>query len=179
MDDQPQIRFEEVYRATYEQILGYVSRRCPSPEDAADVVAETYTVAWRRVTEIPPGDQARLWLYGVARRTLANHARGERRRALHLAQLRAQTDRLFAAHAEGDTGSRGVREAFEQLSDDDREVLSLAHWEGLDPGGIAAVLGCSRNAVRIRMHRARKRFARALEDASAPRQMPIIREESH
>lgn len=60
-------RFEAVYRATYDQILGYAVRRCDSPEDAADVVAETFAIAWRRVERLPEGDEARLWLYGVAR----------------------------------------------------------------------------------------------------------------
>ncbi|SDH90290.1 RNA polymerase sigma-70 factor, ECF subfamily [Sinosporangium album] len=73
-------RFEAVYRRTYEQILGYAVRRCSSPEDAADVVAETYVIAWRRITELPDGEAGKLWLYGVARRVLANHRRSEQRR---------------------------------------------------------------------------------------------------
>ncbi|MFD0852998.1 RNA polymerase sigma factor, partial [Actinomadura adrarensis] len=64
-------RFEAIYTATYEPILGYVLRRCPSPDDSADVVAETFTVAWRRLDEVPDGDRAPLWMYGVARRVLA------------------------------------------------------------------------------------------------------------
>lgn len=67
--------FAEVYAATYKPLLGYALRRCDSPEDAADVVAETFTIAWRRATDMPAGPQARLWLYGVARRVLANGTR--------------------------------------------------------------------------------------------------------
>ncbi|NED53722.1 RNA polymerase subunit sigma-24, partial [Micromonospora aurantiaca] len=40
--------FAAVYAATYRPLLGYALRRCDSPEDAADVVAETFTIAWRR-----------------------------------------------------------------------------------------------------------------------------------
>ncbi|MEV4369083.1 sigma-70 family RNA polymerase sigma factor [Nonomuraea sp. NPDC049637] len=90
----PGTRFVEVYESTYEPILGYVLRRCPHPEDAADVVAETFTTAWRRIEELPEGDEARLWLYGVARRVLANHRRGERRHEQRTAALR---DRLTAS----------------------------------------------------------------------------------
>jgi RNA polymerase sigma-70 factor (ECF subfamily) len=46
-------------------------------------------------------------------------------------------------------------------------VLALSAWEGLDHGQIAVVLGCSRNAVRIRMHRARRRLAARLPDGTA------------
>jgi RNA polymerase sigma-70 factor (ECF subfamily) len=44
-----------------------VLRRTDNADDAADVIAETFLTAWRRLDEIPAGDQARLWLYGVAR----------------------------------------------------------------------------------------------------------------
>ena len=61
-------------------VLAYALRRAAGPEDAADVVAETFLIAWRRLSDIPAGAEARLWLYGVARHTLANQRRGERRR---------------------------------------------------------------------------------------------------
>jgi DNA-directed RNA polymerase specialized sigma24 family protein len=67
--------FAAVYAKTYRSLLGYALRRCHSPDDAADVVAETFTIAWRRAADLPAGDEARLWLYGVARRVLANHLR--------------------------------------------------------------------------------------------------------
>ncbi|MEU4577111.1 RNA polymerase sigma factor [Nonomuraea sp. ATR24] len=156
-------RFEAVYRRTYEQILGYAVRRCASPEDAADVVAETYVVAWRRMSELPDGEAGRLWLYGVARRVLANHRRSERRRLTRHAELTAELERLYAPPVHPSGGQDGVAEAMGMLADGDRELLALALWEELDPGEIATVLGCSRNAVRIRLHRARKRFAKALE----------------
>ncbi|MGW0198959.1 RNA polymerase sigma factor [Nonomuraea sp. NPDC003201] len=157
-------RFETVYRRTHEQILGYAVRRCSSPEDAADVVAETYVIAWRRIAELPDGESGRLWLYGVARRVLANHRRGERRRLTRHAELTEEIEHLYAS-ASPESGHDGVDEAMSMLSDADRELLALALWEGLDPGEIAQVLDCSRNAARIRLHRARKRFAKALEQA--------------
>ncbi|MER6946574.1 sigma-70 family RNA polymerase sigma factor [Nonomuraea sp. NPDC000554] len=174
-------RFETMYRQTYEQILGYAMRRCSSPEDAADVVAETYVIAWRRIAELPHGEAGRLWLYGVARRTLSNHRRGERRRATRHVELTSEVEVLYAPPSL-QTGTDEAGEAMEMLSDDDRELLALAFWEELDPGEIAAVLGCSRNAARIRLHRARKRFAKALEKTrrSMPRleARPLIEKES-
>ncbi|MBB6347935.1 sigma-70 family RNA polymerase sigma factor [Nonomuraea muscovyensis] len=174
-------RFEAVYRRTYEQILGYAVRRCSSPEDAADVVAETYVVAWRRMTELPDGEAGRLWLYGVARRVLANHRRSERRRLTRHTELTAEIEQLYAApshHSE----QHGVDEAMNMLADSDRELLALTLWEGLDPGEIATVLDCSRNAARIRLHRARKRFAKALEktrpSAAGFASRPLVEKES-
>jgi DNA-directed RNA polymerase specialized sigma24 family protein len=71
-------RFAHLYRDHARGILGYALRRCPDPEDASDVVAETFLAAWRRLPEVPSGAEARLWLYGTARLVLANQRRGER-----------------------------------------------------------------------------------------------------
>ncbi|HET9517049.1 MAG TPA: RNA polymerase sigma factor [Actinoplanes sp.] len=165
MDDDRTPRFEALYAATFPLVLGYALRRCDGPEDAADVAAETFAVAWRRMDAIPPGEQARLWLYGVARNVLANHRRGLARRHELSAALAAEVTKRYEPSAEDCAGLHPVGALFRQLSDVDRELLSLVAWEGLDPGGIAVVLGCSRNAVRIRLHRARRRFAALLEAA--------------
>jgi len=161
---EPQRRFEAIYETHYPAVLSYVRRRTDSPDDAADVIAETFTTAWRRVDDVPAGDEARLWLYGVARRVLANQRRGETRRS-------ALADRLRRELAESDPAAsiehdhREIRAAFARLSPDDRELLSLVGWEGLATEEIATVLGCSRANVRLRLHRARKRLARELESA--------------
>lgn len=170
--EQRRLRFEEVYAANHAGILGYVVRRTENAQDAADVLAETFLTAWRRLDDVPPGDDARLWLYGVARRLLANHHRGQRRRSALTDELGGQLRVELSAHRppehRGDNAA--IAAAFRSLPDGDRELLSLVGWEGLDHGQLATVLGCSRNAVRIRLHRARRRFARELErrDVSEP-----------
>ncbi|NRQ38369.1 RNA polymerase sigma factor [Nonomuraea sp. NN258] len=164
MDDDRRRRFEDVYAQTYEQILGYAMRRCDSPEDAADVVAETFAVAWRRVDLLPGGGEARLWLYGVARNVLANHRRGDARRRLRNVRLDTDIADLYARTPECGVELSDIARAFGALPEDDRELLSLVAWEGLDHGQIAKILNCSRNAVRIRLYRARRRFSHALAD---------------
>ncbi|MEV6981869.1 sigma-70 family RNA polymerase sigma factor [Sphaerisporangium sp. NPDC051017] len=176
MDDDRKMLFERVYLDTYEPILGYATRRCDSPEDAADVVAETFEIAWRRLDDLPPGEQARLWLYGVARNVLANHRRGLMRRHVHQAGLREDVADLYArtSLSEERMEFAAIARVFRDLSDEDRELLSLVAWEGLDAGEIAGVLGCSRNAARIRLHRARRRFSRGLA-AAGVEHMPMSR----
>jgi RNA polymerase sigma factor (sigma-70 family) len=169
-------RFEDVYAANHAAVLGYVLRRTGNGDDAADVIAETFLTAWRRLDDIPPGDQARLWLYGVARRVLANHRRGERRRSALADRLRADLATAPCCTGppppgEGDLADLG--RAFRRLPETDQELLALAGWEGLDAGQIAVTLGCSRNAARIRLHRARRRLAAELAAAAShPRPAP-------
>jgi len=117
--DDRQDRFQAIYQACHAAVLGYVVRRTASPEDAADVMAETFLTCWRRLAEVPPGPEARLWLFGVARRTLANHHRGERRRLALADRLRddlvtayrppqhtAQESRIAAASCSRSTRGR-------------------------------------------------------------------------
>jgi RNA polymerase sigma-70 factor (ECF subfamily) len=160
MDDR-KVGFEAIFNATYEAISGYALRRCSSPHDAADVVAETFAIAWRRVDEMPTGDAARLWLYGVARRVLANHRRGERQRRLRTTELGDEVAALIGDPLDASI----IATAFGELSEADREILGLVAWEGLDRDAIATVLGCSRSTARVRLHRARVRFSRVLRTA--------------
>jgi RNA polymerase sigma-70 factor (ECF subfamily) len=156
-------RFQTLYEENYERLLGYALRRA-GREDAADVVAETFLVAWRRLDEVPTGEEARLWLYGTARRVLANQQRGDRRRERLAGRVRTHVVHEVE-HGPADSEFEGAAAAFARLRPDDRELLALVAWEGLDAGEVARVCGCSRNAARIRLHRARRRFARELARA--------------
>ena len=135
-------------------MLGYALRRVDEPADAADVVAETFLVAWRRLGDVPEGEAARGWLLGVARRVPANHRRGERRRD-GLADRLARE--VMAVPVERD-GHEVVRRALARLGDEDRELLLLAGWEGLAPAEIAKATGTLAVTVRSRLHRARRRL---------------------
>lgn len=163
--DERRERFRRIYDVNYTSLLGYALRRTDSPADAHDVVADTFLVAWRRLEDVPEGDRARLWLYGTARKVLANHHRGQRRRRRLAGRLQHDRPREI----EGESRANGVGEveqiaaAFERLSETDRELLILVGWEQLDAGQLAEVLDCSPTAARVRLHRARKRFQNELD----------------
>ena len=175
--DPRRVRFEEVFGAHREAVLGYLRRRTDSGHDAADLLADTFLVAWRRLDDIPSGNQTGPWLYGVARRVLANHRRGEGRRhalATKLRQELTEPDETDTALSDDSPAAR----AFRALPEQDRELLSLVAWEELDTAQIATVLGITRNAVRIRLHRARKRFAKLLNAPLANRNLVALTEEA-
>jgi RNA polymerase sigma factor (sigma-70 family) len=158
-----QVQFSRLYRTQARAILAYALRRLEDREDAADVVAETFLVAWRRLAEVPPGAEARLWLYAVARRTIANLHRSERRRTRLGGRLAESLRTELATHpAPGGEASEVLR-AMSELSDEDRELLLLISWEGLSPSEAAKVLAISSLAARSRLHRARRRLRGLLE----------------
>jgi RNA polymerase sigma-70 factor, ECF subfamily len=153
---------EDLYRAHAKHVLAYALRRSDTAT-AEDVVSEVFLVANRRLVEVPA--DARPWLYGVARRVLANQRRSERRRAAAHAALGVLARDRAAAAPPADTP---LLEALAALRPDDREVLMLIAWEDLDAAGVAAVLGCSPAAVHTRLHRARARLQAELDRRAEP-----------
>jgi RNA polymerase sigma-70 factor (ECF subfamily) len=155
----PGDRLEDLFEAHHRALLAYAARRCPTLSDAEDVVAEVFLVAWRRLDDLPAGDAALPWLYGVARKTIGNQRRGLLRRGRLQARLEQTAERPATP---APSGTEPALAALERLSEGDRELLRLVAWEGLSHAEIAAVLGISVNAVAIRLHRARARFEQAL-----------------
>jgi RNA polymerase sigma-70 factor (ECF subfamily) len=142
---------EALFRAHYRDVAAYVRRRA-EPNLVEDVVAETFLVAWRRLDEVPVN--ARPWLLGVARKTLATQRRaGARRRSL-VTRLEAQ--RL--AEPDEQPNELGVADALMRLSEKDREAITLVAWDGLSPNEAAVVVGQSPVAFRVRLHRAKRRL---------------------
>lgn len=159
-----QVHFSRLYREQGRAVLAYALRRVEGPEDAADVVAETFLVAWRRLGEVPAGGEARLWLYAVARRVIANLQRTERRRTRLGQRLTESLRTELATHPAPGGEAAEVLRAMTDLSDGDRELLLLVSWEELSPSEAAKVLEISSLAARSRLHRARRRLRTLLED---------------
>ena len=162
--DQRRERFERLYHRHARAVLAYALRRARRPEDAADVLSEVMLVAWRRLETIPDGEDARYWLLGVARNTLANQSRSAGRRTRLGERLRTQVAAEFADDIAASHETRAlVHEALGSLPPGDREILLLTAWEGLEPSQAAAVLAIAPEAARTRLHRARARLRRELE----------------
>lgn len=158
-------RFENVYGETRVPILGYLVRRTANPDDAADLLAEVYLIAWRRIDDLPPGDEARLWLFGVARRVLANHHRRMRTETGLALALRDELRFIGRDSADaGDSQAEAVRAALAELGSRDRELLTLSAWEGLTPVEMAKMLGRPAGLVRVQLHRARNRLRGSIAD---------------
>ncbi|MFJ7017431.1 RNA polymerase sigma factor [Streptomyces sp. NPDC101117] len=152
--------FAAAYREHYWAVSRYVARRLDGrTSEVEEVVAEVFTVAWRRRDDLPAAPLP--WLYGVARNCLANAVRGYgRRRRLvdRLGNDDAAHGRHIAAGPDAEPPGAWVHDALARLSPADQEVLRLAAWEELGVEEIAVVLGCGRRAASMRLHRARHRL---------------------
>ncbi|MBB2943482.1 RNA polymerase sigma-70 factor (ECF subfamily) [Actinoplanes lutulentus] len=160
-------RFRALHRDTYADLLRFVERRVP-PDEAEDIVSTVFMTAWRRLAELP--EDARPWLFAVARRTMANQTRGWlRRKALDV--------RLGGRDSHVPDGSAfsaariDLERAWRSLSAADREVLALVAFDGLTSEQAATVLNCRRSAFAMRLARARKRLQAALDPAAPSLQL--------
>jgi len=155
-------RFEALFERYHADVAAYVRRRAPN-SIAEDVVGETFLVAWRSLERVH-GDPL-PWLYGVARRVLANDLRRERRRGVLTARLaweRGQPEPAVSADV-----SEPMRAALLALGEHEREALLLIAWEGLKPAQAAVAAGCSSATFRTRLHRARRHLQRTLGSKSS------------
>ena len=138
--------------------------RCTDAATADELASAALEIAWRRWADVPP-EAALPWLYGVARRLLANADRAATRRASLAARLAEEPHRFpgtVGDPADGVCAAIDVARAFDRLSPTDQELLRLVAWEQLDPHQAAAALRCSRATFAVRLHRARARLRRAL-----------------
>lgn len=158
--------FDELHAATFRQVVAYCRRRAATPEDADDAVAEVYVVAWRNLHKVRSADVPIAWLYGVARRVLANQRRA-RSRSLRLIerlslerwQKRSVSPADLVASYEG---SDAILLALAQLSPMDQELIRLSSLESLSNAEIAIVLDLRPDRVRDRHYSARKRLKQRL-----------------
>ncbi|MDQ6783523.1 MAG: sigma-70 family RNA polymerase sigma factor [Actinomycetota bacterium] len=164
-------RFEQLFTDYQLPIARYAQRRV-AEHAVPDVVAEVFTVAWRRLSDIATPELP--WLYQVAHHVIANSNRHHRREAelvrLQGSALAGMSDDDPAMAA---TSRLAAATAFGQLGDRDREILGLVAWEGLDLGDLAKTLGVSRGTATVRVHRARNRLVVALRHCSDPQPMSL------
>lgn len=161
-------RFEALYRDHYRAIHAYCRRRT-HPNRVEDAVADVFSIAWRRMADVPDGDATRPWLYGVAYRVIGNQLRGERRRAVFLRRLEHHSTGTpdgpqlqIVKKAEYEM----VLRALHRLDPFEQELLRLSVWEELPQAQIAAAFDLTEGAVKQRLHRARKKLAREYERTS-------------
>jgi RNA polymerase sigma factor (sigma-70 family) len=168
--DQDQ-QFEAMYREHSGAVRAFVHRRVATNE-ADDLVGDVFAAAWRRIDDAP--DPPLLWLFGIARGLIANQRRGaERRRALQARLQAAATPDLEVGAEHHVANTDAVLSALASLRDADRELLQLVAWDGLDRAEAATVLGVSSSVFSLRLHRARRRLAKALSTNESDQTRPL------
>ena len=163
--DAAQERFRWLYDTHYPVVVGYFMRRLDHTVSAQDLTEDVFLIAWRKLEQVPTGEDEVYWLYGVAKRVLANHHRKVARRWRITSRIGTQDARpeLVEDQVIRHSEAQSVLNALRSLREQDQELIRLAYWEELPHAAIADVSGCSRTAVDVRLHRAVRRLGKALE----------------
>lgn len=159
--------FTAMWRQNAPRVMAYALRHVDS-DDAEEVVAETFLVAWRRLDDLPA--QPLPWLLVVARNTIRNQRRSAHRRTALQEQM-ARLERLAepAPAAEVSALHRvDVLRALSVLTAAEREALLLVAWDGLSPAEAARVAGCSIPTFHVRLYRARRRLCTHRHEDAEP-----------
>ncbi|MEV5785905.1 sigma-70 family RNA polymerase sigma factor [Streptomyces sp. NPDC051639] len=167
--------FRDVYEECCPRVLAYATSLV-GRQVGEDITSETFTIAWRRVRDLP--DPALPWLLGVAR----NLVRELRRRDSHQYALAAGEAQRITSGARVDVGDdvaavvterEAALQALAGLPEADRELLTLIAWQGLSARQAAQVLGCTTATLTVRLYRARRRLESALEPSSVLDRAPV------
>lgn len=151
---------DALLRELVPDLLGYFASRLDKREDAADAVADTLLVLWRKRRALPDDhEDARRYAFGVARKVLGSARRGAVRRNALADRLRAVISEEAVNDPEPDTE---LRSALAALTPKDREIVLLVAWDGFSVADAGRILGVSPEAARARYSRARARLRQQL-----------------
>jgi len=170
VDHEAADRLTGIFRRYADQVHAYAVVRA-GPQVAADVVADTFLIAWRRLDVVP--QEPLPWLLGTARRVSAMHRRTRARQQSLVDKMTALAATAPGLMAERDVDNELWR-ALDGLRAREREAVLLTSWFDLSNAEAAAVQGCATGTFAARLHRARRHLRSVLEqrDIRADQQMP-------
>lgn len=151
--------FEELARRYKRRLFVYLRPRLGSDEDAEDMVQDTFLKLYRNIGSYDPAFRFSTWLYTSANRLAIDSFR---KNAVVRDKLTAEADRELrdpATAAEAGTGESSLWDTAQTLGETRFRVLWLRYGEDMTIEEIAAVLGRTRLAVRMLLHRARTSLA--------------------
>lgn len=147
--------FEGLYHKYREKVFAIAKGILGDPEEAADTVQEVFTLVYRNLSRFDRRARFSTWLFRVAVNRSIQEARKHKHRPKPAELHEASTQEAAPPPAEADPR---VEAAMSKLAPADRALLVLFYWEELSLIEIAESLGCSANAAKTRLYRARERF---------------------
>lgn len=160
-----EMRLRQAFDKYFDAITRYCFRRLPQ-SNANDAAASVFVVVWRKIDEMPEGDETLPWLYGVARNEVRTFRRSLRRLTALRVKLSGQPSYPVAGPEavviRNDDQAQLIR-ALNTLGSADQEILRLRAYENLQINQIAIVLGCTPEAAKKRCSRATKRLRDAVD----------------
>ncbi|MDK6494156.1 RNA polymerase subunit sigma [Corynebacterium sp. HMSC036E10] len=182
LDQEAKARFAEEAMPLLDQLYGGALRMTRNPQDAEDLVQETYLKAYKNFDSFTPGTNLKAWLYRIMTNTYINSYRKKQRRPLETSADEVTDYQLYSSSSHDSTGLESaevealkampnsrISEALNALNEDYRMVVYYADVEGLAYKEIAEVLDIPMGTVMSRLHRGRKQLRGMLKDVAKER----------
>lgn len=182
LDKEAQQRFADEAMPLLDQLYGGALRMTRNPQDAEDLVQETYLKAYKNFDSFTPGTNLKAWLYRIMTNTYINTYRKKQRRPLVTSADDVTDSQLYTSSSHDSTGLESaevealktmpnskISEALNALNEDYRMVVYYADVEGLAYKEIAEVLDIPMGTVMSRLHRGRKQLRGMLKDVARER----------
>ena len=171
-------RFEQDAVPYLNQLYGAAMRLTRNPQDAEDLVQESFAKAFSAFHQFKPGTNLKAWLYRILNNTFISNYRKKQRRPLEADAGEAEDWQEFRASTHQSTGfvsaemealenlpNEEIREALEQLPEGQRMALVLVDMHGLSVAEAAQILEVAEGTVKSRCARGRAAMAQLLEPA--------------
>lgn len=136
------------------ELRGWLRRRLANPAQADDLLQDLFLKALRQGERFCSVQNARAWLFEVARNTLADHLRVARNTVELPDDLSAPADEADTV----DTLTACLPRVLSELSADDRDAITLCDLQGMSQADFAAARGLNLSAAKSRIQRARLRL---------------------
>ena len=172
-------RFTEEAMPLLDQLYGGAMRMTRNPQDAEDLVQETYLKAYNAFDSFKPGTNLKAWLYRIMTNTYINSYRKKQRRPLETSAEDVTDSQLYTSSSHDSTGLESaevealklmpnsrISDALNSLNEDYRMVVYYADVEGLAYKEIAEVMDIPLGTVMSRLHRGRKQLREMLKDVA-------------
>lgn len=172
-------RFTEEAMPLLDQLYGGALRMTRNPQDAEDLVQETYLKAYNAFDSFKPGTNLKAWLYRIMTNTYINNYRKMKRRPLETSAEDVTDSQLYTSSSHDSTGLESaevealklmpnsrISDALNSLNEDYRMVVYYADVEGLAYKEIAEVMEIPLGTVMSRLHRGRKQLREMLKDVA-------------